>query len=413
MIKHSLFGLAAVALLAGCNAGGLSQTPSVSQANLATVGKLQLAVGTVNIGTDSNAVGLNVVTTFRQANGLSAVLLDSPTLTGPSGFKNNGGSATNPYDANDKKIAGADCASDTLTAGSDFGTNAISSDPQTLSLTFVPSHTFGETALVGSYGIQPFNSSNGSGAFYAGNINSFDCGFGFGQQHTGAYQAYPQPFYLSAAAISNIRGALGLHWAPNYLGGPPAYPFYNDGSALGGFAGFVQGFTSFEVTPVTGTYSLSVNIPASNASSATVSATATLTSTAPLPALGTPTFTSDGNGGGSGTVAVPADPRITETMVYVYDLNSGSNFSVGPIAGTGTLSYRLPDGLGSCIPVGCQKTNPSATLGGGDAVYVYAASFDYPMFEASPPANTAQTPTITGSTGQADITLSPILKTTE
>ncbi|MBV9407710.1 MAG: hypothetical protein JO164_02735 [Candidatus Eremiobacteraeota bacterium] len=409
MIKRSLSGLAAAALLAGCNAGGLSQTPSVSQANLSTVGRLQLAVGTVNIGTDSNAIGLNVVTTFRQANGLSAVLLDTPTITGPTGFTNTAGAAK-PYDTSSD---GSNCAPDTVTAGSDSGTNAISGDQQVASNVFVPSHSLGEAALVGAYGIQPFNASEGSTAFYAGNINSIDCGFGFGRQHTGAYQAYPQPFYLSAAAIGNIRGTLGLHWAPSYLGGPPSYPFYNDGSALGGFAGFVPGFTTFELTPVTGTYSISVNIPASNASSATVSATATLTSTAPLPALGTPTFTSDGNGGGSGTIAVPADPRITETMVYVYDLNSSSNFSVGPITGTGTLHYTLPDGLGSCIPVGCQTTNPSKTLTSGDAVYVYAASFDYPMFEASPPTNKSQTPTITGSTGQADISLSPILKTTE
>jgi hypothetical protein len=42
----------------------------------------------------------------------------------------------------------------------------------------------------------------------------------------------------------------------------------------------------------------------------------------------------------------------------------------------------------------------------GDEYRFYAASFDYPMFEAGPPGNTQQKPAITGANGQADITTS-------
>ncbi|MGZ3498915.1 MAG: hypothetical protein ACXWNJ_15345 [Vulcanimicrobiaceae bacterium] len=403
-MKVSTISAAAVtaAFLAGCNAGGISQVPSTSQVNLNSVGKLQIAVGTVNIGTDGNKTGLNVVATFRQSNGLSAVLLDTPTLTGPAGFTNTA-SSTNPYDANNRP----DCNADIATAGADAGTNHISGDPQNPSVSFVPSHTFGEAALVGAYGIQPFNSTNNSAAYYPGSINGVDCNPG----DSGAtYQAYPQPFYLSQAALSAITG-LGLHAAPTYIAGPPAYPFFGDGSAYNGFAGFVQGFTAFDLAPVAGQYTLSLNIPASNAAGATVTAQATLSNPAPLGNMGAPTYTSDGTGGGSGTVTVPSG--VTETMVYVRDESAGANFAVGPLKGTGTLNYTLPDNLGQCVPVGCQKTSPAASIASGHKVFVYAAGFDYPMFEASPPGSTQQTPAIAGSNGQADITLSPVTAATE
>ena len=73
-----------VALLAACATNGGSQLPSVSQAPLAT-NKLQLAVGTANIGQDGT-VGLNVVATLRQPSGTSAVLADKPTLAMPAGM---------------------------------------------------------------------------------------------------------------------------------------------------------------------------------------------------------------------------------------------------------------------------------------------------------------------------------------
>ena len=282
---HQLLGFAALIALASCNAGGISKTPVTTVTSLASAGTLQFAVGTVNIGTDGNKIGLNTVETYRQAGGLSAVLLDTPTITGPSGFVNTaGGNTTSPYL---NTGSGATCASGTLVAGADYGTNAISGDPQNPSVQFRPTHTFGEAALLGSYGIQPFNSTEGATAYYAGVINTIDCGFAW-SKGSQEYQAYPEPFYLSAAAVAAIV-ATGENEPPQYLGGPPSFPFVADGSAPGGFAGYVPGFTAFEVTPVTGTYTLSVNVPASNTASATTTATSSLTSLNPLPALPAPT----------------------------------------------------------------------------------------------------------------------------
>src|ERR1700730_17266386 len=74
----------AVALAAACSANGTASNPFMKRVDLSS-NKLQFAVGTANIGFDGT-VGLNVVATFRQPNGHSAVLVDTPTITGPSGF---------------------------------------------------------------------------------------------------------------------------------------------------------------------------------------------------------------------------------------------------------------------------------------------------------------------------------------
>jgi hypothetical protein len=391
--------LASVVALTACNASGITKIPAVTQTSLPSIGKLQIAVGTVNTGTNGNATGLNVVTTFRQSNGESAVLLDTPTITGPAGFVN-GASTTSAY-------PGA-CSADIENAGVDGGTANISGDPQTVSSSYVPSHTFGEAGLLGSYGIEPFNSvQSTTAAFYPGRANTEDCG-------KAGWPAYPQPFYLPDAVATSLN-QVG-NGAPSYIGGPPAYPFFNNGTQYGGFAGYPQGFDAFEVTPVTGTYTLSVNVPAQNAGGATFTASASLSNATPLQAVGAPTWTSDTTGGGSGTVAVPADPRITETMVYI-QAQGGLFYTVGPLTGTGTLTYTLPDNLGPC------NTSPSCTgatsLNPGTKVMVYAASYDYPAYEASPgnlssmSQASSQTPTISGSGGQADISLSNVTSGTE
>jgi hypothetical protein len=66
--------------LVGCGANGNSpQIPS--QSNLRS-NTLQFAVGTANLY--GLATGLNVVTTYRQPNGKSGTLLNSPILTVPA-----------------------------------------------------------------------------------------------------------------------------------------------------------------------------------------------------------------------------------------------------------------------------------------------------------------------------------------
>jgi len=341
--------LFAGALLAGCSTNGSSINPSVTQANLPS-DTLQFAVGTANIG-QTGDIGLNTVVTFRQPNGNSATLLNTPTITGPAGFVVPG-------------------------YGVDTGTNHISATPQQANpQPPPPKTTFGQAGGAFSYGFAPFNSTTTGAAKYPGNP-----------------PLYNEPFY-GAAVLA-------------YYGGPPAYPFFNDGTFPGGFLGYSQGFTMFDAAPVAGTYTLSVLVPAQNAPQQTFTAAGTIANLTPLPALLPPTFVDTAGGGATGVVTVPADPRIVETIVYLSDDTTGVYYTAGPLKGTGPLTYTIANNLGPCGSPGCQSTKPGTTFNAGDTVEVYAASFDYPAFEAGPPNSKTPNPTITGAGGQADITTS-------
>lgn len=356
--------------LAACTQG-TSVTPTVTQANL-NANTLQFAVGTANIGSVGAAgtVGLNTVSTFRQPNGNSAVLVDTPTITVPAGFV----------------IPAA--------GGVNAGTNTMTGTPQTFATPAPPADTFGQSNGVFSYGIEPFNATSTGGARYAGNP-----------------QLLSMPFWTTAANQQR------------FVGGPPAYPFFNDGTYPNGFQGYGQGFDDFAAAPVTGTYTLSVAVLPQNAPSQTFTASATLSSLVPLPAIAPPTFVrnASGDGGGTGVVTVPADPRIVETMVYIVNrdqvgpLGSATYYTVGPLRGTGAIAYTLPNNLGlQCTVSGCAPSptrqpsfltlNPAT--GATDRYLAYAVSYDYPMYEASVPISNSPSPVITGAGGQADLTSS-------
>lgn len=353
------------ALLAGCNAY-TSGTPPISQAPvpLQSIGVLQAAVGTANIGQNANATGLNVVVTFRQSNGNTAALVNTPSIVGPAGFK--------------VPACGTGCV--------DAGTNQITAAPQNLNPAVAnPVTTFGQTNGIFSYGIAPDNSTVSGGVAFAMNN---------------------EPFYSTNTTTTGSQ---------RYVGGPPAYPFFKDGTFPSAFIGYTQGFTEFNATPVAGTYTVNDSVASGNSGTATFTASATLSNLTPLPNEAAPAFVEDGLGGGTATVVVPADARITETMLYVFNESAGTFFTVGPKAGTGALTFVVPDLLGPCTGAagtGCQN-NPatqSRTMATGATYRVYAASYDYPAFEAGPPGNTQQSPTIAGSSGQADITTSSVLR---
>jgi len=378
-----LFGL----FVTACSTNGSAVNPTVTQTSVQSNSKLQIAVGTANIAADGT-VGLNVVATFRQPNGNSAALANLPTIVGPPGFTvPNTSAIASPVTAA-AMVGGGDGGS-----GADAGTNHISGAPQVPpnpSLTPLNT-TFGQYGGLFSYGFGPYNSDQTGAAYYPG------------VQAGGPAPIFFQPFY----------SASGLP----YVGGPPAYPFFNDGTHFSRFIGFVQGFAAFETPPAPGTYQLTVAVAAANAASTMFNASATLSNTSPLPVLGTPMFSPDSLGGGTGTVAVPSDPRIVETMVYAVNqgpMSGGPDnyYSVGPLKGTGTLAFTLPDFLGPCsgtMGVGCQNdpTKRTPSIATGDSYLVYAASYDYPAFESSPPLSTAQTPPITGAANQSDVSLSP------
>jgi hypothetical protein len=293
----------------------------------------------------------------------------------------------------------------------DAGTNHITASPQVpLNNAGLVQSTLGTFTGVFSNGFGPLNSDQSvvNGGYYPGNPNATG-GNGFTHSiydpssliavASGGGDAFqPYPFFSADPMV--------------YITGPPAVPFFNDGTFPPGFAGYSPGITVFETAPVAGSYNLSVAVTPQNAAATTYTASANLASAAPaLGPMPVPVFTSDATGGGSGTVVVPAG--VTETMVYIADAKNGDFYSVGPLKGTGTVSYALPDTLGPCHGSGCQSGKTATqSISTGDTYFVSAIGYDYPAFEASPPGNTAQKPTIAGANGQADITMSPVLQAT-
>lgn len=391
-------GAFAATQAAGCGTNGNAQIPPITQAPLSQ-NALQLAVGTARIGEDANVVGLNVVATLRQPNGLSGVLADQPMLTGPAGFAV-GGAAPGAYPS-----------AAVSSANVDAGTAHISGSPQVpLSNANLVNSTLGTFTGVFSYGFGPFNCdqncTNISG-YYPGNPNASG-GNGFSssiydgssivaQTLQSVDPTQPLPFFSSRPF--------------DYLIGPPAVPFFNDGTFPIGFTGYSPGFTDFETAPAAGQYSLTVNVAAQNAKSAVYNATATLGSTTALGPITVTDFTGSA-GGGTGHVMVPGG--VTETLVFIVDEEAGLYYTVGPLTGTGSVAFTLPGTLGPCVGTGCQNgASATPSLTSADHVAIAAVGFDYPAFDAAPPGNRQQKPAIVGANGQADLTASPIFQTTE
>lgn len=350
-MRQSIRNFAALALLgigAGCTSGNSGIEPPFTAINL-NANKVQLAVGVATFYGAGGAVtqGLNTVVTFRQPSGLSGTLLNTQSLVGPFTVPN------------------------ASSAGTDAGTNHITGSPQALPGTTAVATTFGQSGGAFAYGFAPENSTT-SGAAQFG--------------------VYSQPFY----------GALDTGKTAKFIGGPPAYPNPKQPSYPTGFNGYPQGFTVFALTPVAGAYNLSVNVPSANNPGATLTApTATLTSTSGLPAfVAAPAFTSTTNGGGTTTCAAPAG--VTETIVDLQDTTAGNYYTI-VVQGGGNVTANFADNLGPVSGSGVI----SPTIATGDNYTVRCIGVNYPAFEAGPPGNVNQLPTIVGGNGQADATISP------
>lgn len=387
--------IAAITVIAftGCGGGGGVSEPPVTQANLSR-NVLQLAVG---VATFQNGLqGLNVVSTFRQPNGLSATLVNTPTLTGPftnpappsqncPGSSFVAGLVGRAYLAGFAQYSGS--FSVVGAAGTDAGTHSISGSPQVAPANPVACTTLGEGGGVFAYGLALQNQTPDQ------------------TLNVGPAYFYPQPL-LAPQLQSPLR----------YVGGPPAYPNTRTGTYPSGFVGYPQGFLTFAIgAPPTGMYTLNVVVPAANAASATFNAGATIAAPSGLPAFAArPTVTEDANGDGGLTVAFVAPPGVTESVVDIVDIGSntaasGSNpaapiFYTVVAHGGGAQSVTLPPKLGPVAPNG----TASPSIMPGDDYVIQVIGADYPLFEAGPPANTAATPTIAGANGQADITFAPI-----
>ncbi len=348
--------LGLLAILAGCTSGNSAVEPTVRGVS-PLAGKLTFAVGTVNYtlpGSGTQATGLNTVVAFRQADGLSDTLVNTPTITGPAGF-----------------LVPATATS----ANGDAGTGHISGDPQTPVAEASSNSTFGQSGGAFSYGFLPDNSTNNE-----------DTG-------TGAVSApYPQPFY-----IETVAGPTDFQ--VTFEGGPPAFNNVLTGTYPSGFTGYTLGFDTFaDVTTPPGTYNLSLVVPTSPTTNSTVSATATLSTATPLGTYTPPSIVEDGSGGGQITLTVPAG--VTETVIEIVDVgdangdstchpsNSGSpiyalpymytvvDHTVGPATATDTL----PDGDGPISAAGVG----SPTLCPNDGYVITAVGGDYGIAESAP-----------------------------
>jgi len=162
-----------------------------------------------------------IAATFRQPNGRSATLVNTPSIAGPPAF-----TAPNTGSLGGNGNGGS---------GSDAGTSFITAQPQVFP---TPSgqDTFGSTGGVFASGLAPLNNNtNSKNAFYP------------------------------------------------YIVGPPAVSFFNDGTAPSNFAGYMSGFTPFETARVAGTYRLTIAVATFKAGSPTFTASTTLTNVRPLP----------------------------------------------------------------------------------------------------------------------------------
>ena len=378
------------ALLSGCT-GGAAQIPSANQANL-NANVLQFRVGTARFGADGGVVGLNAVATLRQPNGNTGVLATQPTLTGPAGFLVPPG-APGAYGG----------------TNTDANTPHIGGSPQVpLNNAGLVNTTLGTFTGVFSYGFGPYNCDQNCtniGAYFPGNPNNSG-GNGF----TSSNYACSSFVCLNSGTpgdVGQVQPYFGTGF--DFLVGPPAVPFFNNGTFPTGFAGYSPGFTAFELTPVSGQYTLSVLAAARNAPQVTYTGTATLNAATVLGAITVNSTKAGAPAGGlTGIAGVPAG--VTETEVYVVVVKSSGTqyfYTVGPLAGTGALAWTLPGNLGPCNGSNCQSgAGATATLATSDTYFVAAVGFDYPAFEAGPPGNTQQTPVLTGGAGQTDLTIS-------
>jgi hypothetical protein len=414
-IYRALGATAGISILAACTSGQSGIEPPVTSVNPQTSTVLQFRVGTARY--PNGSVYLNTVTTYRQTNGLSGTLYNTPTITGPAGF-------LVPAAAS---IASTSFYQNPPPPNTDDGKNHISGTPPTQPGTTAVETTFNQSGGVFSYGFAPANSTTSgaanyvqfsaagaNNALYADDVSTIivnpvtpgSIGNSATNIETPAYGApdvgsiandYTQPIYV--APQNRLP----------FLLGPPAVPDFHNGTFPSGFLGYDSGFTMFGITPVGGTYSLTINIPSATigALAASFTQTATLTALGGLPAEPNPTITATGTvaaSDGGATFTVGAAPAgVTSQVLYVVDINANSTaptmyaFNAGTAGGTFTLSATSgPKNAGGVA---------SAPFAVGDSVDAYVVGADFDIVGGAPPANTQQSPTLPA---QTDVTVSPV-----
>jgi hypothetical protein len=389
-VYNALVAAAGISILAACTSGQSAIEPPSTPVNVQNTTALQFRVGTYR--TSGGSVYFNTVVTYRQQNGLSGTLYNTPTITGPAGF-----------------TVAVPPASSTG-SGTDANTNHISGTPPTQPGTTAVATTFNQVGGAFAYGFAPANSSTSGAANYI-NALGLGTGGGFGCNICNAngfalYNEYSSP-YLAPSSGSRTPFILG----------PPAVPDFHNGTFPNGFLGYDSGFVAFYVTPVVGAYNLHLTVPSATigVNAATFDAPATMTTVTPLPpevavvsitrfgvSSTCPGQPSGSTCGGATFVVAPAAPPITNQLLYIVDVNgtTGSPTFYTINAGAAGGAFSLSPTSGPTTPQGAHGA-PFTT---GDAVYAYVVGSDYDILAAAPPVNTQQLPTLPA---QADVSVGP------
>jgi hypothetical protein len=369
-MNSRIIALIGACALAGCSTGATSSTPPIATST-ANPNVLRFTVGTVNFA--GAGLGINVLETFRNANGYSAVPINSATLSGPAGFTGPAGSAD---------------------PGSGAATIPLGSINNQFTIGNVPGANGTILASADGFGIGPPGSSTAGQNFYPAQPQFADVTPG----GLGLFPAQP--------GSKSPSGAFPIY------GGQPAYPAAPlVPSALSSSllipSAWPEGFylLALSSAPPSGSYALNVSY-VQNGQNASAGATATLNNAVVLqPFL--VNIVSTGTGGATVTIGIP-DPRVTEVIVNVLDPNvppsgatcpTGAPFATLVFKGSGTQT--IPGNLGQGgAPTFCK----------GDPLATYAFGFDYDDFGLGPPSNTSQTPTLPA---QADVVITPAAPITE
>ena len=374
-IYRALGAAAGIAILAACSSGQSAIQPPSTAVNVQAQSSLQFSVGTANY---AGTTYLNTVVTFRQPNGLSATLYNTPTITGPAGF-----------------VVPA-----SSTAGVDAGTNHISGTPPTQPGTTAVATTFAQTGGAFSYGFAPANSTTAGTAYYIG----LPGGRGFSWLGSTVGTAalddtYGQPIY--AATASKLPFVLGPPATPDFHNPAAGYP--------AGFAGYDSGLVMFAATPVAGAYTLNVTVPSNTVgqNSAVFNVTSTLASVVPLGAETAPVVVEPGAPGTGSAVnftVAPAPAGTTSQVLYVVDVNGATggltfySFNAGVAGGT----FTLPG-------ADFNPANAAANPPSPDAIVTYTAAANWDIVGDSAPLNSSPTPPLPANT---NVTVSaPVIAT--
>ena len=404
-LYRALGTAAGISILAACTGGqsGIEPPAQVDQ-TVQTSRQLQFRVGTA---TYRGVTYLNTLATFRQTNGLSGTLYNTPTITGPAGF------SVAPFGI------GNPTASST-SAGTDLGTNHISGTPPTQPGTTAVLTTFNQAGGVFAYAIAPGNSTTSGAPQYPNNTgvgSTYNTGgggcvmCGFIGPFGVLFDVYAQPVFLP----SNRK-------LP-FLLGPPAVPDFHDGTFPTAFLGYDSGFLAFGVQPIAGVYSLHVVVPSATigVNTAVFDTTATLTTVAGLGAQATPVVTLPTDPittRTTNTVTItvpPAGVGATNQLLYMVDVNGCTPTSTPPAltcqgtANTPTFYTAVIPAAGGTFVLtptsGPKQPNGSGgfPIQSGDYFAAWTVGSDYNVLAAAVPLNLQQTPALPA---QADITIS-------